>query len=143
MELNQKTSYRKPYYRECSRGWWLSRKKYIFYMIRELTAVTNLWLGVELTLFALFCALYGADGQARIISFLSNPCVIAANIVALFGAIYHMATWYRIFPQGVRVFRSSKMTETRLIPNIVWMLSLYMVTILASCIIIYALTLGG
>ena len=44
MEREIKT-YRKPYNREVKRSWWIARREYVMYMIRELTAVTNLWIG--------------------------------------------------------------------------------------------------
>ena len=128
MEREIKT-YRKPYNREVKRSWWIARREYVMYMIRELTAVTNLWVGAELTWIAWLCATQGDAAQAQ--------------IVALLGVIYHIVTWYKIFPLVIRLFRSTSPSETRLVPRFVWMLLLYGVTIVASIVILYGLTYRG
>lgn len=135
-------THRKPYERPVKRSWWLERRKYALYMIRELTALTNLWIVAEIMWFIALCALNGDRAQADIAHILENRGVIAANIAALAGAAYHMATWHKIFPSGIRIFRSSDPGETRLMPRSAWMLILYGATIAASAIILIALSFG-
>lgn len=142
MEQQRKT-YRKPYERAVKRSWWTARREYVAYMIRELTAVTNLWIAAELTWIAWICAVSGSEAAARISALLGNPFTVAANVVAFLGVVYHTMTWYKIFPLGVRVFRSRASDETRIVPRSIWMASLYAVTVAASIIILYGLTYGG
>ena len=142
MEREIKT-YRKPYNREVKRSWWIARREYVMYMIRELTAVTNLWVGSELTWIAWLCATQGDAAQAQVVGLLGHSAVVVANIVALLGVIYHVVTWYKIFPLGIRLSRSTSPSETRLVPRFVWMLLLYGVTIVASIVILYGLTYRG
>ncbi len=135
----EEKKYRKPYVREVKSNWWMKRRSYIWYMIRESTALFNLWVCIELTMIVIEAALL-QDAQTRISSLLSNPWVIALNIVSLFAASYHIYTWYKIFPKGVRIFTSKDPANTRLVPE--WALSgsLYIVTIVASVLIVCALT---
>jgi len=123
-------THRKPYIRPVRASWWLSRKKYIGYMLREFTAVTNLWITIEL--FALI--LIGN------LSLLTHPIVIVLNAIAMIGVLGHLITWYSIFPKGIRLFTSRNPSNTRLIPPIWFTLSLYFVTIVASAILFFALS---
>ncbi len=123
-------THRKPYIRPVRASWWLKRKKYIFYMIRELTAVSNLWITVEL--FALI--LIGN------LDLLTHPVVLVLNALAMIGVMIHLVTWYAIFPKGIRLFTSRDPANTRLVPPLWLTLSLYCVTIIASTIIFFALS---
>ena len=120
-------------------NWWLSRKAYIFYMIREATAVFNLWVAVELTAMILLVAFH-PQGESVVISLVEHPLVIGLNVIAFLGTCYHTYTWYKIFPLGVRVFTSRDPGNTKLVPRGALTAALYAVTVIASVIIILGLT---
>ena len=130
-------SYRKPYIRPVKRGWWLQRRKYILYMIREATAFVNLWVAVELTAIILAAA-FVPDAAQRIDELVTHPAVIAFHIVALLATIMHTVTWYHIFPSGVRWFTSRDPANTKLVPAALLTASLYFVTAVASVLIVLA-----
>lgn len=134
-------SYRKPYEKPVRANWWLSRKFYIFYMVRELTALFNLWVAVELTAIVLLAAFH-ADGTNLVLSLIQHPVAIVLNVIAFLGTCYHTYTWYKIFPIGVRIFTSRDPGNTKMVPRGALMASLYVVTLVASVIIVTALTLA-
>ncbi len=110
-------------------------------MIREATALFNLWIGIEITAIAAIAA-FCETPQICIENLLSNPAVIVLNIIALLATCFHTFTWYKIFPKGVRIFTSKDPANTQLIPPAVLSGSLYFITAVASVLIILALTLA-
>ena len=132
-------THRKSYVRPVRATWWTARKEYILYMIREATALLALWVGIELMAMCL-AAVLSADPQAWILSLLSHPVTLTLNILALLAVAYHTYTWYKIFPKGLRIFTSRDPANTHLIPAPLLTASLYFVTIVASVIILCALT---
>ena len=130
---------RKPYIRKTGPAWWAGRGVYIRYMIREMTALFALWLAAEL----LICALAAATGENAadwIASFIRHPGVIAMNIISLVAVTYHTVTWFCILPEGVRVFRTHRPDDTRLVPRRWISAACYGVTLVASVLIAWALT---
>ncbi len=132
-------SHRKPYIRPVPKTWWLKRREYTLYMVRELTAVMALLAVVEI--FAMICvaALAPESAQAAIAAILQHPAAIAFNIVAFIAVIYHTITWYNIMPIGVRIFRSRAPEETRMIPRWLFTAGLWIVTAVATAIVMLVL----
>ena len=131
-------THRKPYIRPVRATWWTARKEYIFYMIREATALCSLWVGIELMAFCLAAVLCD-DPHAWITARLTHPVILALNILSLPAVFYHTYTWYKIFPKGVRLFTSRDPANTRLIPAPLLTASLYVVTLAASVVILLGL----
>ena len=132
-------SHRKPYRTPVKRLWWLKNRVYLKYMIRELTAVFCLWVAVELLILciALNCS---ADPGLWISEFVQKPWVIGLNIVSLAAILFHAVTWFSIMPKAVRVFRSKRPDDTRLVPAKAWIALLYAVMLVASAIIFLVFT---
>jgi fumarate reductase subunit C len=91
---------RRPYVRKVERSWWLRRRRYVVYMIRELT---SLFIG-------LYCALLVvglirlSQGQAEWDAFIvaiSSPPVVIFQLVCLAFAIYHSVTWFALTPKAM------------------------------------------
>ncbi|HVI50614.1 MAG TPA: hypothetical protein VM661_05320 [Candidatus Sulfotelmatobacter sp.] len=91
---------RRPYLRTVERNWWLSRRRYVVYMIREVTC--------------LFIALYSAlltdglvrlaEGQAAWDSYLtaiSSPPGVLFQLVCLVFATIHSVTWFGVTPKAM------------------------------------------
>ena len=135
-------SHRKPYIRPVPKTWWLKRREYTLYMVRELTAVMALLAVVEI--FAMICvaALAPESAQAAIAAILQHPAAIAFNIVAFIAVIYHTITWYNIMPIGVRIFKSRAPEQTAMIPRPLITAGLWIATAVASAIIILVLYLA-
>ncbi len=132
-------SHRKPYIREVKRSWWLSNRVYTRYMIREGTAVLSLLVSLELLAICLITVIFPDNAQTIIVTMIQHPAIIIFNIIALLAVMFHTVTWFSLMPKAVRVFRSSSPKETRLLPAHFFLISLWLVTIVASAIIALAL----
>ena len=132
-------SHRKPYIRPVPKTWWLKRKEYALYMVRELTAVFSLLVVIEI--FAMICiaVITPESAQDIIGSILQHPAAIAFNIVALIAVIYHTITWYNIMPIGIRIFKSRAPEQTAMIPRWLMTAGMWIVTAVATAIVMLAL----
>src|SRR5580765_6099761 len=82
--------------------WWLRRRSYVFFVLRELSSIFVAWSVVFLLL--LIRAL--AQGDAAYASFLdwaANPAVIALNVVTLACLVRHAVTWFNLTPAATVV----------------------------------------
>ena len=91
---------RRPYIRKVKRSWWLGRRRYVVYMVRELT---SLFVG-------LYCALLVvglwrlAEGRAAwdgFLAALSSPLGVLFQLVCLAFATYHSVTWFALTPKAM------------------------------------------
>jgi fumarate reductase subunit C len=91
---------RRPFVREVKRTWWLGQRRYVVYMIRELTSLFvglySAWLVAGLVRLA--------QGRAAWESFLaasSSPLVVLLQLVCLAFATYHSITWFAVTPKAM------------------------------------------
>lgn len=89
---------RKPYIRPIPASWWLKRRPYFWFMVRELTAVFVAAYGVFL-LVMLWKLRSGPEAFADFLSILQSPLSIVLHIIALLFAIYHSITWFNLSPK--------------------------------------------
>jgi len=91
---------RRPYVRPMKPGWWLGQRRYLVYMICELT---SLFIG-------LYCALMGvgifrlSQGRAAwdgFLAALSSPPGIVFQLICLAFATYHSTTWFDLTPKAM------------------------------------------
>ncbi|MFV0574291.1 MAG: fumarate reductase subunit FrdC [Vibrio sp.] len=112
-------SNRKPYVRSMNRTWWSKHPYYRFYMLREATVL-------PLILFTLFvmCGLAslvkGPVAWMHWQEFMQNPLVIAINIVALAGSLFHAATFFSMMPQVMPIKLKGKLVEPKIIIAAQW-----------------------
>lgn len=112
-------SKRKPYVRTIERTWWSKHPFYRFYMVREATVL-------PLILFTLFllCGLAslvkGPHAWIEWQHFMQNPLVIAINIVALAGSLFHAATFFSMMPQVMPIRVKGKLLSPKVIIAAQW-----------------------
>ncbi|MGN1393738.1 MAG: fumarate reductase subunit C [Succinivibrionaceae bacterium] len=144
---NNVKSYRKPYVRPVKANWWTEKKFYVAYMLREATSVLGLFVALEL-MFIIAAPVLGINPRA----FIANPVIILLNIVSLVAVLYHAYTWYNLMPKAVRVFMSNlpvisalntKNDPTKLLPESMVVLGLWIGTIASSVVIFIAFWLLG
>jgi fumarate reductase subunit C len=99
----------KEYIRPMPSNWWLKRKSYFLFMIRELTC---LFVG-GYALFLLVLASRIDDPGG--FSLLTHPLVIALQVIALPMVVYHTVTWLNLTPKVLVVWRG----ETRVSPVLI------------------------
>ena len=143
--MSEVKSFRKPYNPPVKKmTWWLENPFYIFYMVREGTAVLALFAVLEI-LFGIFmlalCELtpkQSLTGVAPYVwylqNFLGNPVIIALNVIILVSQLFHAATWFALMPKAVRVFMNKNSTE--LLPEWVTKVALYLGLVGATVVIL-------
>jgi fumarate reductase subunit C len=85
-----------------STWWWLRKRSYLLFILRELSSVFVAWSVVFLLL------LVGAMTQGRaayrnFLNWAENPWVVALNVVSLAFLVYHAVTWFNLTPKAMVV----------------------------------------
>src|SRR5262245_33285319 len=97
------TEYHPRWYRpRMSTYWWLEKRAYFLFILRELTSVFVAWFIVFLLL--LVAAVSEGEGSyRRFLTWAAHPAVIALNVVSLVFVILHAVTWFNLAPQAMAV----------------------------------------
>jgi fumarate reductase subunit C len=85
-----------------STWWWLKKRTYFVFVMRELSSVFVAWFAVFLML---MIAAIGR-GQAAYDDFVdwaATPWVVVVNVVALLFLVLHTITWFALTPQAMAV----------------------------------------
>lgn len=92
----------KPYQRKMPATWWLQKRAYFWFMMRELTAVL-----MAIYCVALLVVLYRLkqrDGSIdEVMALLQTPWSVGLHFVAFVAAMYHTATWFALVPKALVV----------------------------------------
>ncbi len=122
----------KDYTRSMSPIWWLKKKTYFLFMVRELTCVFV--GGYALFLLVVVTRL---DDPQEFAALLNSPLLIALQIIALPMILYHTVTWLNLTPKVMVVWRGEERVSPILIAGanyvawfivsivILWIASLY------------------
>jgi fumarate reductase subunit C len=108
----------KTYRARMSTYWWLARRPYVKFILRESSSVAVAWF-VIFTLIQIRALKHGADAYAAFEAWLQNPLLIAINVIALFFVIFHAITWFNLAPKAMAVRMGGKRVPDILIagPN--------------------------
>jgi fumarate reductase subunit C len=90
------------YHKSVSTFWWLHRRSYFFFVLRELSSVFVAWFVVYLLLLVRAIS----SGNAAYQSFLAwsaGGWVLALNVVALLFVLLHAVTWFALAPRAMVV----------------------------------------
>jgi len=118
--------------------WWLERRSYFAFIMRELSSIFVAWGVIYLLL--LIRAVSRGGGATRYQEFLAwsvNPVVLAINVVTLGFVVYHAITWFNLSPQAMVVRIRGKR-----VPPFWIIASNYLACIVISAAILW-LVLGG
>ena len=86
------------YVRPVSKTWWLEKKQYILFVIRELTSV----FVAGYCLFLLFLILKIGDEYEKynlLINFLRSPLSLVFHLISFPFIFYHTITWFNLTPK--------------------------------------------
>jgi fumarate reductase subunit C len=110
----------KEYVRPIPRNWWLKKRSYTLFMIRELTAVFVAGYAVFL-LFLLYRVSQGPDVFAGFVEGLKSPLSISLHVLALVMALYHSITFFNLSGAVTRIYRGEERVPPAMIiaPNYV------------------------
>ncbi|HGS4433259.1 TPA: fumarate reductase subunit FrdC [Vibrio cholerae] len=112
-------SNRKPYVREMKRTWWKDHPFYRFYMVREATVLPLILFTLSLSV-GLGSLVKGPEAWQTWLDFMANPLVIAINLVALAGSLFHAQTFFSMMPQVVPIRLGGKLVDKKIIVLAQW-----------------------
>ncbi len=114
----------KPYRRPMSKLWWLRRRPYTAFMLREISSV---FIGayVVLLLVLVWRVDAGPSAYAAYLDTLKSPGMLAFHAIAFVFALLHTITWFLLAPKALAVWRGQKRVPAPLIAGphfLVWLL---------------------
>ena len=102
------------YHRSVSNTWWLKRKPYFLFMIRELTSVFV--AGYCIFLLVLISKLgKGADAYGNLIAALKSPSSVALHLITLVFVLYHTITWFNLTPKILVLYKGEERIPQELV----------------------------
>jgi fumarate reductase subunit C len=95
------TEYHPRWYRpRVSTYWWLKRRSYLAFILRELSSVFVAWSVVFLLL--LVAAVSGGeDNYRQFLAWAGRPAVLLLTAVSLLFVVYHAVTWFNLAPKAM------------------------------------------
>jgi len=109
--------------------WWLGRRSYLAFIVRELSSIFVGWFAVYLLLLVRAVS----RGETRYQEFLAwsrAPAVLTLNIVSLFFIVYHAITWFNLAPKAMVL----RMGDTR-VPGFLIAGSNYLAWVMATALV--------
>jgi len=90
----------KPYMRKMPATWWLRKRAYFWFMMRELTAV---FMGVYcvVLLVMLYRMKQGGPQFDEFLAALQTPWSVGFHFIAFVAAMYHTVTWFALVPKAL------------------------------------------
>jgi len=82
--------------------WWVGRRSYLIFVLRELTSVFVAW-SVVFLLLLVHAVSQGAKQYQQFLNLSSNPWMLALNVVTLAFLVFHAITWFNLAPQAMAV----------------------------------------
>lgn len=90
------------YRRPISTWWWLRKRTYLAFILRELSSVFVAW-SVLFLLLMVRAVGQGAAEYQQFLDWADHPLVVALNVVALLFVVFHVVTWFNLTPQAMVV----------------------------------------
>jgi fumarate reductase subunit C len=109
--------------------WWLSRRSYRLFVLRELSSVFVAWTVVYLLLLVRAVGRGPAQYQ-RFLDWSAQPWLIALNVVSLAMVLLHAITFVNLTPQAMVVRLAGRRVPGRLLAG-----SIYMTWLLVSALL--------
>ena len=102
------------YHRPVPNTWWLKRKPYVLFMIRELTSIFVAGYCIFLLVFV-YKLTQGADVYGNFIDVLKSPSSVALHLIALAFVLYHTITWFNLTPKILVLYKGEERISQGLI----------------------------
>jgi fumarate reductase subunit C len=106
--------------------WWLSRRSYTLFVLRELSSVFVAWSVLYLLLLVRAVGRGPAEYQ-RFLDWSTSPWLVALNVVSLAFVLYHAVTFVNLTPQAMVVRLRGRRVPPRLLAG-----SIYLTWLLVS-----------
>ena len=92
------------YQRPVSNTWWLKRKSYILFMIRELTSVFVAGYCIFL-LVLVYKLTQGSGVYGNFMAALKSPISVVLHLITLVFVLYHTITWFNLTPKILVLYK--------------------------------------
>jgi len=103
-KINKTSSHEKyrpePYHREMSIFWWVKRKPYVYFIVRELTSLFVAAYAVILLL-QLNALRHGPEAWESLMASFSTPVSVILHVVILLFVLFHTITWFKLAPSAM------------------------------------------
>ena len=114
--MNQRASYREFHPRwhrpRMSTYWWLERRGYIAFILRELSSIFVAWF-VAYVLLLVRAVSRGESSYQEFMSWSAHRGILLLNLVGLLFVVFHSITWFKLAPQAMVVhFRGKRVPGT-------------------------------
>src|SRR5207248_4340955 len=102
----------KQYVRPVRSNWWLQKRSYTLFMVRELTSVFIAGYSIFLIVLVRWAS-HGIDSFRAFCASLASPLSIVFHLLVLAAAIYHSITWFNLTPRIMVFWRGEeKVSDT-------------------------------
>ena len=91
-----------PYRPPVSILWWLRRRTYLFFALRELSCLAVAWSVLYLMLLARAVG-EGGGAYEQFVAWAGMPWVVVINVVAFAFLVLHAITWFNLTPAATVV----------------------------------------
>ncbi|MGH3784896.1 MAG: hypothetical protein ACRDRO_30865 [Pseudonocardiaceae bacterium] len=95
-EVYHARKYRQP----VSAFWWLRRRSYVVFALRELSCLFIAWFVVFLLLLVNAVGA-GKNRYEQFLAWAASPWMWLLNVVALLFVLLHAITWFHLTPQAI------------------------------------------
>jgi fumarate reductase subunit C len=122
--------------RRVSTYWWLHRRSYFAFILRELSSIFIAWFVVFLLMFVRAVS-RGDSGYRQFLDWAGGPLVVLLNAVSLFFVVFHALTWFTLAPKAIVVNVAGKPLPAAVIAG-----SNYLAWIVVSALVAWTLMSG-
>ena len=106
--MTQDIHYRpRSYRRRVSLFWWMERRSYLVFILRELSSVFIAWFAIFLLLL-IRAVSQGRDDYAAFLNWAANPWVLVLNVIAFVFVLLHAVTWFDLTSRATVVRRGGR-----------------------------------
>lgn len=126
----------RSYHPRVSTYWWIARWAYLKFILREISSVFVAWV-VVITLLEVRALTRGPAAYAEFQKWLTNPFIMALNVISAFFIVFHAVTWFNLTPKAMVV----RMHGKRL-PGVAVAAPNYVVWVLVSAAVAWILLRG-
>jgi fumarate reductase subunit C len=88
------------YRRKMPVWWWLRKRSYFMFVMRELSSIFIAWLVLYLLLFVRAVA-RGPAAYDDYLDWAASPVLVVVNVVAFAFVLLHMFTWFQLTPKAM------------------------------------------
>jgi fumarate reductase subunit C len=94
--------------------WWLRRRSYLAFILRELSSIFVAWFVAYLLLLSRAVS-EGESSYRQFLGWSGRPVVLFVNVVGLSFVVFHAITWFNLAPQALVVHLRGKRVPGALI----------------------------